>query len=378
MATKAKKTKTTKSKSRKRKPAKQPLHWFKKGLLFSFVIFSFVLFSYLGYLDYTVRKQFEGKRWSIPARVYASPVEIYAGSKLSPDKLEDLLQQLHYRRDYHLGSEGTYYKKGRLINVKTRSFVFWDKKQQSQQLRVKFSGSTISKIINLNSSKEMPIVRLDPVQIGSFYPSRKEDRVLIKLETTPNALIQGLLATEDRDFYNHFGLSFKSIARAMWANVQAGAVVQGGSTITQQLVKNFYLTPERSLWRKINEAFMALILEYRFEKDEILEAYLNEIYLGQDGASSVHGFGLASEFYFGRPLKNLPLHEVSALVALVRGPSFYDPRKHASRSVKRRNLVLDEMHKQGYITKKQAIAAKRKKLNVIARSHRSVNRYPGF
>ncbi|MCK5477386.1 MAG: transglycosylase domain-containing protein, partial [Methylococcales bacterium] len=155
-------------------------------------------------------------------------------------------------------------------------------------------------------------------------------------------------------------------------------VVQGGSTITQQLVKNFYLTSEKSLWRKANEALMALILEYRFQKDEILEAYLNEIYLGQDGASSVHGFGLASEFYFGRPLENLPLHEISALVALVRGPSYYDPRRHPDRSVKRRNLVLDEMHKLGYITKKQAIAAKQKKLSVISRTHRAVNRYPGF
>ena len=374
MPKKAKKNRS----SRKKKVSKQPLHWFKKGLLFFLLISCFVFFSYLGYLDYTVRKQFEGKRWSIPARVYASPVEIYSGYQATSENFEDLLLQLHYRRDYHLSSEGTYNRKGRQINVKTRSFNFWDKRQESRQLRIKFAADTVTKIINLSSSKEMPIVRMDPVQIGSFYPTRKEDRVLIKLENTPDALIQGLMATEDRDFYNHYGISFKAIARALWANVRAGAVVQGGSTITQQLVKNFYLTSEKSLWRKANEALMALILEYRFQKDEILEAYLNEIYLGQDGASSVHGFGLASEFYFGRPLENLPLHEISALVALVRGPSYYDPRRHPDRSVKRRNLVLDEMHKLGYITKKQAIAAKQKKLSVISRTHRAVNRYPGF
>lgn len=374
MPKKAKKNKS----SRKKKVSKQPLHWFKKSLLFFLLISCFVFFSYLGYLDYTVRKQFEGKRWSIPARVYASPVEIYSGYRGTAENFEDLLLQLHYRRDYHLSSEGTYNRKSGLINVKTRSFTFWDKQQESHQLRIKFSANTVTKIINLSSSKEMPIVRMDPVQIGSFYPTRKEDRVLIKLENTPDALIQGLMATEDRDFYNHYGVSFKAIARALWANVRAGSVVLGGSTITQQLVKNFYLTPEKSLWRKANEALMALILEYRFQKDEILEAYLNEIYLGQDGASSVHGFGLASEFYFGRPLQNLPLHEISALVALVRGPSYYDPSRHPDRSVKRRNLVLDEMHKQGYITKKQAIAAKQKKLNVISRTHRAVNRYPGF
>jgi len=273
-----------------------------------------------------------------------------------------LLVQLHYRRDYRLSSEGTYYKKGSHIYLKTRDFNFWDKLQQSQQLRIKFSVDTVSQIIDITTSKEMPIIRMDPIHIGSFYPTRKEDRVLIKLENTPDALIHGLLSTEDRDFYNHYGVSFKAIARALWANIRAGSVVQGGSTITQQLVKNFYLTPERSLWRKVNEAFMALILEYRFDKDEILEAYLNEIFLGQDGASSVHGFGLASEFYFGRPLTKLPLQDIAALVALVRGPSYYDPRKHADRSIKRRNLVLDGMHNLGYITKRQAIEAKHQNL----------------
>jgi len=370
--------KTKKSVIRKKKASKPSLHWFKKTLLYFILLFSFILCCYLGYLDYTVRKQFEGRRWSIPARVYATPVEIYSGYQRSINEFEGLLQQLHYRRDYHLASEGTYYKKGQQISFKTRGFNFWDKHEESYQLRVKFSGTSISQIINLTTSQSMPIVRMNPVQIGSFYPTRKEDRVLIKLENTPDALIQGLMATEDRDFYNHFGLSFKAIARALWANIRAGAVVQGGSTITQQLVKNFYLTPEKSLWRKVNEAFMALILEIRFQKDEILEAYLNEIYLGQDGASSVHGFGLASEFYFGRPLKNLPLNDIAALVALVRGPSYYDPRRHAERSIKRRNLVLEEMHKQGYITKKQALAAKKQKLSIISRTHRSVNRYPGF
>lgn len=370
--------KPQKTKSRKKKVTKQPLHWFKKGLLYFLLIFGFMFFSYIGYLDYTVRKQFEGKRWAIPARVYASPIEIYNGYKITAKKFEDILLQLHYRQDYHLSSEGTYYKQGQQINVKTRGFNFWDKKQESQPLRINFSSSAVSKIINLTSTKIVPIVRMDPIQIGSLYPTHKEDRVLIKLENTPDALIQGLLATEDRNFYHHFGLSFKAIVRALWANIRARKVVQGGSTITQQLVKNFYLTPEKSLWRKINEAFMSLILELRFQKDDILEAYLNEIYLGQDGARSVHGFGLASEFYFGRPLLNLPLHDIASLVALVRGPSFYDPRRHQERSIKRRNLVLDEMHLLGYITKRQAIAAKHQKLKIISRTHRSVNRYPGF
>lgn len=374
----AKKTQRKTRPNKKNKSTKRPLSWFKKTLLYGAGIVLFVFLSYLGYLDYHVRKQFAGKRWSIPARVYANPVELYAGYELNAKKFEDLLEQLNYRHDYHLSSQGTYYIKDDSVYVKTKSFNFWDTPQDSRALKVSFRGSSIDRIINLSNSAELAIYRMDPVQIGSFYPTRKEDRILIKLEDTPDYLVQGLLATEDRDFYNHFGVSFKAIARAMWANLKAGSVVQGGSTITQQLVKNFYLTSERSLWRKFNEALMALILEYRFAKDEILEAYLNEIYLGQDGASAVHGFGLASEFYFGRPLKNLSLDQIATLVALVRGPSYYDPRRYPERAKKRRSLVLDEMHRQGYITKKQLITTKRKPLAIVSRAHRSANRYPAF
>ncbi|MCK5831013.1 MAG: penicillin-binding protein 1B [Methylococcales bacterium] len=366
------------NKSKSKKNTKQSLHWFKKSLFVFLLIFCFAFLSYIGYLDFTVRKTFAGKPWSIPAKVFASPLEIYSGYQVKIDKFEDLLLQLNYRQDYQLSSEGTYYKKGQQISIKTRRFLFWDKEQKSQLLRVKFSNTAITHLLSLSSSKDIPIFRMDPIQIGSFYPTRKEDRILITLEHAPDSLIHGLLATEDHDFYNHIGISFKAIARAVWVNLRAGSVVQGGSTITQQLIKNFYLSPEKSLWRKSKEALMAMILEFNYEKDEILEAYLNEIYLGQDGASSVHGFGLASHFYFGRPLKNLPLQDVSALVALVRGPSYYDLRKHPNRAIKRRNLVLDEMHKQGFITKRQALAAKNKKINVIARTRQSANRYPSF
>lgn len=347
-------------------------------MLVAMLGFAVVLAAYLSYLDHNVRSQFEGKRWAIPARVYASPVELYAGYNLTAAKFEELLQALHYRLDVHLSSEGTYFKSGSQVSVKTREFTFWDQAQPSSVIRVNFNATGIANIVDATQTKDLAIVRLDPVQIGSLYPTIKEDRILIKLEEAPDALIKGLLASEDRDFYQHIGISFKGIARAMWMNVLAGHMVQGGSTITQQLVKNFYLTSERSLSRKVKEALMALILEYRYSKDEILEAYLNEIYLGQDGASAVHGFGLASEFYFGSSLKDLPLEHIASLIALVRGPSEYDPRRYADRSLQRRNLVLEEMEAEGYITKQQALIATAKPLNVIANTHRSTNRYPGF
>ncbi|MDO9162169.1 MAG: penicillin-binding protein 1B [Methylococcaceae bacterium] len=367
------------TKTPKQKPKSKPTFtWLKTTILIVIVGFALVLASYLGYLDYNIRKQFEGKRWAIPARVYASPVELYAGYNLPTNQFEELLQGLHYRQDAALSSEGTYFRQGQQIVVKTRDFTFWDQQQSSLTVRVSFNDTSITNLVDTVRNKNVAIIRLDPEQIGSLYPTIKEDRILIKLEEAPDTLIKGLLASEDRDFYDHFGVSIKGIARAMWANAKAGGIVQGGSTITQQLAKNFYLSSERSFTRKINEIFMSLILEYRYSKDEILGAYLNEVYLGQDGASAVHGFGLASEFYFGSALKDLPLEHVASLVALVRGPSYYDPRRYPDRALQRRNLVLDEMATEGYITAKQALEAKEKALSVIANTHRSTNRYPGF
>ncbi len=364
---------------RQRKQKKRSFPWFSSLFLIALGFGGFFLFSYLGYLDYNVRKQFEGKRWAIPARVYASPVELYAGYSINSAQFETLLKTLYYRQDNTLAAEGTYIKKGSQITVKTRPFEFWDSPQESSLIRLNFNESSVESITDLSKQgTEVALLRMDPAQIGTLYPSIKEDRVLIKLQEAPPALVKALLASEDRDFYHHFGLSMRGIARAMLANLKAGGMVQGGSTITQQLVKNFYLSSERSLTRKINEAFMALILEYRYSKDEILEAYLNEIYLGQDGNSAVHGFGLASEFYFNSTLKDLPLHQLVSLVALVRGPSYYDPRRVADRALQRRNLILDEMATAASITAKQATDAKVKPLGVVTNVHRSANRYPYF
>ena len=371
---------TTPSKRQVRKPKRKSRSWWwlLSALVPLLAAGGVVLFFYVGYLDYTVREQFEGKRWSIPARVYASPVELYTGAAMDSKDFEDLLVQLHYRQDRQLDGEGVYFHQGNLIQVKTRSFNFGDTPQESRAITVNFAGNSITSILDNTNQQEIAIVRMDPVQIGSFYPTRKEDRILLKLAETPERLLQGLFSTEDHDFYQHFGLSPKGIIRAMWANFKAGGLVQGGSTITQQLVKNFFLTSERSLMRKVNEALMALILEYRYSKDEILEAYLNEIFLGQDGASAVHGFGLASEFYFGQSIKNLDLAQTASLVALVRGPSYYDPRRNPERHLERRNLVLDSMVEQNYISADEANLAKRDPISVAAVTHRSANRYPDF
>ncbi|MDG6401380.1 penicillin-binding protein 1B, partial [Pseudomonas quasicaspiana] len=187
-----------------------------------------------------------------------------------------------------------------------------------------------------------------------------------------------LVTVEDRDFYHHFGVSPKSIARAFWINASAGQMRQGGSTLTQQLVKNFYLTNERSLTRKLTEAMMAVLLEIHYSKQEILEAYLNEVFVGQDGQRAVHGFGLASQYFFSQPLSELKLHQVALLVGLVKGPSYYNPRRNPERALERRNLVLDLLEQQGVATAEVVAAAKKMPLGVTKTGSLADSSFPGF
>ncbi len=360
-------------------PATPPLFGkLKKWVFLMALLLTVAMIPYVYYLDYTVREQFEGKRWALPARVYAAPVELYAGLAMDETRLTKILSELKYRPDPDLSTQGSYVRLGGEITLNTRQFKFSDKPEPARHVRIVFSGGSIEAIEDVNSNKELSLLRLEPIQIGSFYPALKEDRVLIKLDQAPKPLVNALLATEDRDFYDHFGISPKGILRAAWANIRAGGLVQGGSTLTQQLVKNFYLNSERTLIRKLNEVIMALILEARYSKDAILEAYMNEIYLGQDGARAIHGFGLASQFYFSRSPDELELQHCALLVALVRGPSFYDPIKTPEKAKKRRDMVLDEMADLGYITKYQAEQAKLKPLDIVKDPHQSISRYPSF
>lgn len=301
----------------------------------------FWLFLHLQQLDNTIKKQFEQSRlWAIPARVYARPLELYQNQNLEKETLLTELRLGRYREEANLSSEGSFYVKNNTITVKTRSFTFSDGESPSQVLTLQFSGGKLEKIQS-DDDENLALIRLDPVLLGSFFPIDQQDRELVRLEEVPSALIALLLATEDKRFYQHFGIDLQGIARAAVNNFSAGRTVQGGSTLTQQLVKNYFLSSERTLKRKANEALMALLLEHRYDKNAILEAYLNEIYLGQEGARAIHGFGLASQFYFDKNIKDLNLQEMALLVGLAKGASYFDPRRHPERALARRNVVLN-------------------------------------
>ncbi|MDX1657053.1 MAG: transglycosylase domain-containing protein, partial [Candidatus Competibacteraceae bacterium] len=266
--------------------------------------------TYVLHLNDQITSQFEGKRWALPARVYARPLELYAGLGLSPAQFERELAMLHYRAVNALEGPGTYVRGEGEVRLHTRGFTFWDGAERSRPVQVEFQGGRVS-ALEAPGEGGLGLLRLEAAEIAGIYPSHHEDRILVRYEEIPPVLVDALIAVEDRKFHEHFGIDPKGIFRAFMANLQAGRTVQGGSTLTQQLVKNYFLTNERTYRRKFNEMIMAMLLEWHYSKEEILQAYANEVYLGQDGDRAIHGIGLASQFYFGRPLTELELPHVA-------------------------------------------------------------------
>ncbi|MDC6380273.1 penicillin-binding protein 1B [Pseudomonas graminis] len=369
--------------TRSRSPKKSPkptnsrlrslLGWALKLSLVGLVI----LGCFAVYLDSIVQEKFSGKRWTIPAKVYARPLELFVGQKLSRDDFLLELDALGYRREGVANGPGAAAVNGNTVDLNTRGFQFYEGADPAQQIHVRFSGDYVAELTAANGAK-LAVARLEPLMIGGLYPKNLEDRILIKLDQAPPYLLDTLVTVEDRDFYHHFGVSPKGIVRAFWINASAGQMRQGGSTLTQQLVKNFYLTNERSITRKLTEAMMAVLLEIHYSKQEILEAYLNEVFVGQDGQRAVHGFGLASQYFFSQPLSELKLHQVALLVGLVKGPSYYNPRRNPERALERRNLVLDLLEQQGIATPEVVAAAKKMPLGVTKTGSLADSSFPDF
>lgn len=328
-------------------------------------------------MDGMVREKFEGKRWAIPAKVYSRPMELYTGAPLSKADILDELALLHYRPQNNYEAPGVYTEKDGQLYIHTRGFVFSDDTEKSQVLKLQFQNNLLTDLASTQENAK-GIVRLEPLVIGGIYPKQNEDRVLMQLKDAPKYLEAALLATEDKNFYNHYGVSVRGTLRAIFVNLSSGELRQGGSTLTQQLVKNFYLTDERSIKRKVNEALMALLLEWHYDKKEILETYLNEVNLGQNGNRSINGFGLAAQFYFGQPISELSLHQVALLVGLVKGPSFYNPWRNPERALERRNVVLFNLLNDGHISQAQYNKAKSKPLGILLSPTAGLSLYPAF
>ena len=336
-----------------------------------------VLVPWLWAVDTRVREEFGALQWQVPTRVLARPLLLERGLPMNAEALERELIAARYRNDGEALLPGRYAREGERWLIHGRDFTDVDGPVAGQRISVTLAEGRVARLETADG-EPLEAARLDPARIATLYGTRQEERRLVKLDQVPPLLVTTLQAVEDRSFKHHHGVDPGAILRALWVNLTSGEVRQGGSTLTQQLVRNLFLDRGQRLSRKINEAVHALVVEARFDKRAILEAYLNQVYLGQDGGQAVHGVAAAAEFWFGRDLDDLAAHEIALLVGMIQGPSWYDPRRYPERALARRNLVLGQMVETGLLDAALLPAAQAAPLGVTRSSALARNRYPAF
>ncbi|MFC5582344.1 penicillin-binding protein 1B [Rhodanobacter terrae] len=346
--------------------------WIGMGLLFGFVL------PYTLVLNKRVQDRFNDLVFAVPTRVYARPLPLAADMPMTPAALELELTFAGYSNDGHGQVAGSWAKQGTRYTITSRGYAGPDGGELPKRIRVTLGKGIVQSVQDAASNRTIALAHLDPARIATLYGASQEERRFVHLADVPPLLLSGLQAVEDRDFKHHIGIDFSAIMRAAVANLRAGHTVQGGSTLTQQLVRNLFLSRDQNFTRKLNEALMSLLLEAHYSKGRILEAYVNDVFLGQQGGQAVHGFAAASEFYFGRRLEDLRPQEIALLVGMVKGPSYYDPRRSPERALARRNLVLQEFATTGLLSAAQLNAAQAAPLDIVSNGQLPHNRFPAF
>lgn len=336
------------------------------------VIFIGILYNYYVLYSGIIDQGLRGDLFVRTSGIYAAPLDLHRGSPLQLSSLLRHLQQLGYLESGRDQNErrGHYRIDGTTIEILPGSDAVIDGQQPFHNLRVTFGrrGERIESIVDLERRENVELAQIEPELISTVSNKVRERRKIIEYTDLPRHLVDGIVAIEDRQFFEHPGINWRGIARALIRDYQAGAIREGGSSITQQLVKNIFLFPDRTWKRKLAEAYMSLILEQRLTKEEILAMYANQIYLGQRGGYSINGFGQAARTYFGKDISNLALHESALLAGIIRSPNYYSPYSNEERARERRNMVLEKMVEAGRLDRASADGAKKQGLGVTLRA----------
>jgi len=342
------------------------------GIIFLIIVFV-ISAAVVAIIDSRVTNKLDGILWTIPAKVYSRSLELAEGSTINKSNLLRELDMISYSENKIPSKPGEFILKKNNLKIFLRGY----EDQKSGLFEIFLKDGKVTKITN-QLGISVDIVKFEPIAIGGMYPSHMEDRILLSWSQVPTILIDTILSVEDQNFFNHNGISFRSISRAFFTNVKAGDIEQGGSTITQQLAKNLFFSSEQTIKRKVMEAIAALLIEFHYSKEEILLAYINDVFLAQSGKRAVHGFGMGAQHFFGTSVSNLEADQIALLVGMLKGPSLYNPRRNPINATNRRNLVLEILQKERHINLSSLEDYKSRPLKVVSPSFRSETKYPAF
>jgi len=306
-----------------------------------------------------------GSLWRLPTRIYSAPFELAPGVDTRLSGISGRLSHLSYRKVSKVQSPGHYRLTKSGMEIYLHPFEYVDVEKKAHKIRLVLDGTRVTDVISVKTGEKISPAYLEPECIATIYDEGFEDREIIQRRDCPDVLIDALLCVEDRRFYDHSGFDIRSMARALLSDVFHAQVKEGGSTITQQLAKNLFLSNERTVARKLKELWLSTIMEGVFTKDEILAMYVNEIYLGRYGAAGIYGFGRASRLFFDKSVADLNLHEAALLVGIIRAPNIYSPYTHPKTAIERRNTVLAVMRDQGKISQEKYDRAVKRPLGIV-------------
>jgi penicillin-binding protein 1B len=336
------------------------------GILLRLAVFLFLIAAVtLGLIYLDVGRRFEARQEQFPSRLYSDSLELSEGQELPAYSLLARLSRMGYRKvDTGPTRAGEFVLEGKELRIALREFDYPEGRFPGDRVRIQFRGNRVRRITSLDSGNHLDKTRIEPELIATFYQEVQEERTWYPLEQFPQELKRAVLSVEDRNFYHHAGVDPRGLLRALMVDLTRHKAVQGGSTITQQLAKNLYANRRRDLVRKSLETAAAVMLEVRYSKDRILEAYLNEVYMGQRGPVAISGMGEAARFYFRKRPSELNLTESALLAGMISSPGLYNPYRNGKEALARRNRVLKSMVETGDISEKTYQASKGRELGV--------------